>query len=254
MTLASAALRPAPRRCLHPPAQTAGPPGWTPGAASPSSTVVSSSTTSQRWSPRALILDPSESSTLGPADRVVTCVQRQMPGPWLEAGASRSGARRPGRPRRHRGCRAPGRGDRRHAGGRRRRGRHSSIRTRHLSTVSSGSLVGGWVRAQQRSRLTPAFERSVLGVHAHEDAALLRLTDGTEALVDVILVAAGVTPASDFLTPLVPDVRGGIPTDDRLRVAGLERVYAAGDVARLHRGRPSSVASTGATPSPRVAT
>ena len=100
-----------------------------------------------------------------------------------------------------------------------------------------GETVGGWVRAQQRGPLRPAFAMSVLGVEELGGAVLLRLSDGSRTVADVVLVSAGVTPASGLLAGVVPDVRTGLPTDDRLRVAGGERIYAAGDVAHVHRGQ-----------------
>ncbi|WP_372729848.1 NAD(P)/FAD-dependent oxidoreductase [Nocardioides sp.] len=99
-----------------------------------------------------------------------------------------------------------------------------------------GATVAGWVRAQQRGVLTPAFATSVAGVHLLGDAVLMRLCDGTHAVVDVILVASGVTPATACLSPLFPVARDGVPTDEHLRVLGVAGLYAAGDVARPRRG------------------
>ncbi len=99
-----------------------------------------------------------------------------------------------------------------------------------------GETLGAWVRGQQRPRMTCAFGTSVVEVHAIGDAVVMRLSDGSSAVVDVILVAAGVTPATACVSTWRPEVRDGLLTDDRLRVSGADRVYAAGDVARVHRG------------------
>ena len=99
-----------------------------------------------------------------------------------------------------------------------------------------GSTVGAWVRRQQGLGMTLALGTSVVGVHAIGETLLVRLSDGTSAVVDVALVAAGVAPATELLSPWLPDARDGLLTDDRLRVSGVAGMYAAGDVARARRG------------------
>lgn len=99
-----------------------------------------------------------------------------------------------------------------------------------------GETVGAWVRSQQHARLTPAFGASVLEVRARGDAVALVLSDGRTAVVDVVLVAAGVTPSTACLSTSLPATRDGVLVDEWLRVPGAARLYAAGDVARLRRG------------------
>ena len=103
-----------------------------------------------------------------------------------------------------------------------------------------GATVSGWVHEQQRRRLATTYGATLVEVHSIAEALLMRLSNGTSVAVDVILVAAGVAPAVAALTTSSLVVDDGVLVDDRLRVPGPGRVYAAGDVASVHfRGRTS---------------
>lgn len=62
------------------------------------------------------------------------------------------------------------------------------------------------------------------------EATGVTLADGERIAADVVLVAVGVTPATDWLTGSGLILRDGVVADERLRAA--PGVYAAGDLAR----------------------
>ncbi len=66
----------------------------------------------------------------------------------------------------------------------------------------------------------------------------VELDDGTALDADLVVVGVGVRPATEFVRGVELDADGGLPVDERLRVA--PGVWAAGDVARYrepHTGR-----------------
>ncbi|WP_170931344.1 FAD-dependent oxidoreductase [Aeromicrobium sp. PE09-221] len=65
-------------------------------------------------------------------------------------------------------------------------------------------------------------------------AITLRLTDGTERAVDVLVVAAGAVPVTDWLENSGLAGHDGVETDGGCRTID-DRVYAIGDVARVER-------------------
>ena len=86
--------------------------------------------------------------------------------------------------------------------------------------------------------MTPAFgDLGARGARPSRDAVVMRLSDGSSAVVDVILVAAGGDPRDGMPVDLAARGPGrpARPTTDSESPA-LDRVYAAGDVARVHRG------------------
>ncbi len=60
---------------------------------------------------------------------------------------------------------------------------------------------------------------------------ILELDNGETLVADVLVSGVGVAPGTDYVrgVDLAPD--GGVSVDDRLRVLGLDGVYAAGDIA-----------------------
>ena len=72
-------------------------------------------------------------------------------------------------------------------------------------------------------------------VAAHEGGVRAHLDDGSTVDAAVLLLAVGVTPrlADLGLETLGLDVSDGIEVDDRCRVVGTERVWAAGDVTMI---------------------
>lgn len=99
-----------------------------------------------------------------------------------------------------------------------------------------GTRVAGWVVDRQRERMRVAFGASVIAVDPAGAAVSVRLSDGERVAADLVLVSAGVAPATTWLPPGLPDPRDGVLTDDRLRVVDADDAYAAGDVARVRAG------------------
>lgn len=108
-----------------------------------------------------------------------------------------------------------------------------------------GETVGTWLRRRQEQQLTARYGVEVASVDptGPPDAPTgvrLHLSDGAAVEADLVLVALGVAPAVGWLTgvldPSGMDVAAGIAVDDRLRVRSADRVYAAGDLARLVDG------------------
>ncbi len=67
-----------------------------------------------------------------------------------------------------------------------------------------------------------------------DGAATLRLTDGTEHVVDALVVAIGAVPVTDWLEESGLAGHDGVETDGSCRTID-EHVYAIGDVARVER-------------------
>lgn len=75
----------------------------------------------------------------------------------------------------------------------------------------------------------------VARVEAHDGGARAHLDDGSTADAALLVLATGVTPRLDGLglDVLGVDVSDGIEIDDRCRVVGVERLWAAGDVTMV---------------------
>lgn len=76
-----------------------------------------------------------------------------------------------------------------------------------------------------------------LGVHVaqwapDQQGITLGLSDHTALRVDAVLVAVGTTPAVSWLASSGADLADGVRCDETSHVVGMERVVAAGDVAR----------------------
>lgn len=75
----------------------------------------------------------------------------------------------------------------------------------------------------------PSSVRALCGTDRIEAVIL---DDGDRLAADVVLVAVGAVPQTQWLADLGLDAQAGVRCDDRLAVAGLVDVVAAGDVVR----------------------
>ncbi|MEU0482121.1 FAD-dependent oxidoreductase [Streptosporangium sp. NPDC006013] len=76
---------------------------------------------------------------------------------------------------------------------------------------------------------------TVVDARRNGDVTIVRLSDGDEIAADVVLVAVGSVPCTEWLAGSGLDVRDGVLGDAYCAVA--DRVWAAGDVARwMHLG------------------
>lgn len=103
-----------------------------------------------------------------------------------------------------------------------------------------GAAAGGVVRAVHEEHGTRfALGRGVKSFLGDGTALTqVELDDGTRLDASLVVVGAGVEPATDFVSGLQRDRDGGLPVDEYLSVA--PGVWAAGDVARYrepHTGR-----------------
>lgn len=73
---------------------------------------------------------------------------------------------------------------------------------------------------------------SVAGLAGEDRVEGVHLDDGTTEAADVVVVAVGAAPVTDWLTGSGAVVEDGVVCDATLAVEGLEDVVAAGDVAR----------------------
>lgn len=99
-----------------------------------------------------------------------------------------------------------------------------------------GDDLGGWVGDLHREHGVTV--RTGVGVSAllgDDKVTGVRLADGTAVDADVVLVAIGSTPATDWLVGSGIPVQDGVLCDATCRAA--PDVYAAGDVARWHNER-----------------
>jgi len=72
--------------------------------------------------------------------------------------------------------------------------------------------------------------RQVSSARKHNGQTLLSLTDGEELCADLVIVAAGIRPNTDFTEGSGIDCEQGIVVDKRMRTSA-DNVWAAGDVA-----------------------
>ncbi len=102
-----------------------------------------------------------------------------------------------------------------------------------------GGEVGSVVRTVHEEHGTRfALGRGVKRFLGDATVSEVELDDDTRVAADLVVVGAGVDPASDFVSGVARDRDGGLPVDEQLRVA--PGVWAAGDVARYrepHTGR-----------------
>ncbi|MGY1812278.1 NAD(P)/FAD-dependent oxidoreductase [Blastococcus sp. SYSU D00820] len=73
---------------------------------------------------------------------------------------------------------------------------------------------------------------SVAGLDGDDRVRGIRLDDGTTEAADVVVVAVGAAPVTDWLTGSGAVLEDGVVCDASLAVEGLDGVVAAGDVAR----------------------
>ncbi|HWO62350.1 MAG TPA: FAD-dependent oxidoreductase [Umezawaea sp.] len=99
-----------------------------------------------------------------------------------------------------------------------------------------GDELGGWVGDLHRDHGVAV--QTGVGVNrllGDTDVTGVELADGTTVDADVVLVAIGSTPSTDWLASSGVPLRDGVLCDSTCRAA--PNVYAAGDVARWHNER-----------------
>ena len=96
-----------------------------------------------------------------------------------------------------------------------------------------GALVGGTIAAVHRDNgVDLRVGVAVAGVEHLADRLVVTLTDGSRVEADFAVVGVGATPATEWLAGSGIEATGGVPCDDRCRVAGGGGgVWAVGDVA-----------------------
>lgn len=106
-----------------------------------------------------------------------------------------------------------------------------------------GAEVGracGELHAERGTRLRCGV--ALAGIHGGGAVRSVRLTDGSELAADVVVVAVGAAPNTEWLDGSGLPVRDGVVCDATLAVGGT-RVFAAGDVARWEDASGRSVRS-----------
>jgi apoptosis-inducing factor 3 len=94
-----------------------------------------------------------------------------------------------------------------------------------------GPEVGEVIRALHEENGTVLrLGRRVRKIHGGERVEGVELDDGERLPADLVVVAVGIVPATDFVEGVSIDDDGGLNVDEHLRLAA--HVYAAGDVAR----------------------
>jgi apoptosis-inducing factor 3 len=102
-----------------------------------------------------------------------------------------------------------------------------------------GSEVGAVVQAHHAEHGTAfALGRGVTRIVGDGAARAIELDDGTTLDADLVVVGIGVQPVTEFVRGVELDPDGGLPVDERLRVA--PGVWAAGDVARYREPHTGS--------------
>ncbi len=109
---------------------------------------------------------------------------------------------------------------------------------RHLPFESQHPRIAGYM-ARTLEELRIAF---------HPNSIVERIergiihTQGGETAADIVILATGVRPATDFMPASFKDSHGNILVDEHLRVIGTPDVFALGDIITLPSGKPLSLA------------
>ncbi|MGE5506360.1 MAG: NADH-dependent phenylglyoxylate dehydrogenase subunit epsilon [Actinomycetota bacterium] len=116
-----------------------------------------------------------------------------------------------------------------------------------------GQVLPGYFDTKASRRIEDAFAahgvrlflgRRVVGVESQDAAGCaVALDDGRTLEADLLLVAAGVRPAVDWLKGSGVEVARGVVVDDMMRTSAAD-VWAAGDVAEakdFHTGQPALI-------------
>ena len=102
-----------------------------------------------------------------------------------------------------------------------------------------GDGVGGVVKAHHVAHGTRfALGHGVSRIVGDGAVQAVELDDGTKLDADLVVVGIGVEPVTEFVRGAELDPGGGLPVDERLRVA--PGVWAAGDVARYREPHTGS--------------
>ncbi|MBT8162711.1 MULTISPECIES: NAD(P)/FAD-dependent oxidoreductase [Arthrobacter] len=96
-----------------------------------------------------------------------------------------------------------------------------------------GRNAASWLLERHNEHAHPHVGRTVAGWTSGEDRVMVRLDDGRRLAGDLLLVAAGSLPNTEWLQGSGLDVEDGVAVDPSLRAIGADGVYAAGDVARV---------------------
>jgi NADPH-dependent 2,4-dienoyl-CoA reductase/sulfur reductase-like enzyme len=98
-----------------------------------------------------------------------------------------------------------------------------------------GIEIGHWVAAlHARNGVNFRFRSRVSNFVGEKCVEAVELADGDLLPAEVVVIAVGVTPATDWLRGSGLTIRDGLVLDEYCRAVGSERVTAAGDVARWH--------------------
>ena len=117
-----------------------------------------------------------------------------------------------------------------------------------------GHVLPGYFDAKASERIESAFtghgvklylNRKVVGVTPHDGghSCSVELDDGKSLKADLLLVATGVRPVTDWLAGSGVKVDRGVLVDDTMRTSA-DNVWAAGDVAQatdFHTGKPALI-------------
>jgi len=115
-----------------------------------------------------------------------------------------------------------------------------------------GHVLPGYFDATASARIEASFREhgvalhlgcKAAGIEGSGEGCTVRLDDGTHIDADLLLVAAGVTPAVDWLATSGIAIGKGILVDDAMRTNHAD-VWAAGDVAEardFQSGKPSLI-------------
>lgn len=96
-----------------------------------------------------------------------------------------------------------------------------------------GKKVASWVNTHHRANLTASYVAQITDVRVQGENLSLGLDSGHRIAADLLIEALGVAPATDWLRGTRTARDGHISVDDRLRVRGVDRIYAAGDLATV---------------------
>jgi 3-phenylpropionate/trans-cinnamate dioxygenase ferredoxin reductase subunit len=101
-----------------------------------------------------------------------------------------------------------------------------------------GPEIGAaFTRRFARAGIELRLGAGVTAIEGAERVEGVRLTDGTRAAADVVVLGLGTEPDTTWLEGSGLDLRDGVVCDEHLAARGADGVYAVGDVARWHHPR-----------------
>jgi 3-phenylpropionate/trans-cinnamate dioxygenase ferredoxin reductase component len=99
-------------------------------------------------------------------------------------------------------------------------------------TLGTSAVAARVLELHEAAGVTVRLSTAVESLLGEQAVTGVRLTDGTTLMADLVVIALGVTPETDWLVGSGLDLDDGIVTDEQLRTSSPD-VFALGDIVRV---------------------